>query len=349
MSDTKDPGSSRTRAAMEAAPGVTRRDFVGGTLLGTGTALLGMASPAALRERRRTNRPESHDGPQGGLDRSRRHRRLRQVERQHATRCQRRAQCDPQSRPRQSTAHGARTRAKLGPRRRRLRHRGTLGLFHHQQGASEGQGAHARPAPDLRRRGQAERVRGRRLSPHGAAGLDRHRGAVQARRRTRTSGQPLLLGIWVSRTSSCSRSPPGMSERPQGAATMRGFRCTSVGRNRTPDSIYEGKGWVKNPWRNGFRDAPLSEATKKAFVDWDVYRTPPEREDWEQWLDSMTYEQFMRDEMGLERRGARRNQTYIDPVAAAQGCALGPTSFQRIRPTTSWCPASFLLPPCEPR
>ena len=30
--------------------GVTRRDFVGGTLAGAGTALLGMGSPAALRE-----------------------------------------------------------------------------------------------------------------------------------------------------------------------------------------------------------------------------------------------------------------------------------------------------------
>src|SRR5712672_2500008 len=28
---------------------ITRRDFVGGALLGTGTALLGMASPAAIR------------------------------------------------------------------------------------------------------------------------------------------------------------------------------------------------------------------------------------------------------------------------------------------------------------
>ena len=39
-----------TKNEDQDAPGITRRDFVGGTLLGTGTALLGMASPSALRE-----------------------------------------------------------------------------------------------------------------------------------------------------------------------------------------------------------------------------------------------------------------------------------------------------------
>ena len=39
---------SRTAAACPEAD-ITRRDFVGGTLLGAGAALLGMASPGAIR------------------------------------------------------------------------------------------------------------------------------------------------------------------------------------------------------------------------------------------------------------------------------------------------------------
>src|SRR5690242_10683028 len=34
----------------EELPNITRRDFVGGTLVGAGTALLGMASPGAIRQ-----------------------------------------------------------------------------------------------------------------------------------------------------------------------------------------------------------------------------------------------------------------------------------------------------------
>lgn len=87
--------------------------------------------------------------------------------------------------------------------------------------------------------------------------------------------------------------------------------------------FYEGKGWVKNPWRNGFRDAPLPESVKKAFVDWDAYRTPPPRDDWPQFLDSMTYEQFLRNEMGLSGEGLQHILDYSNPITAAKGCGLG--------------------------
>ena len=63
---------------------------------------------------------------------------------------------------------------------------------------------------------------------------------------------------------------------------------------------YEGKGWVKNPGAMASSDAPISEAAKRALVDMELYRTPPRREDWDRWLDSMTYQQFLR-----ERRGHR--------------------------------------------
>lgn len=40
---------------------------------------------------------------------------------------------------------------------------------------------------------------------------------------------------------------------------------------------YEGKGWVKNPWRDGFKHAPISAAARQALVDMELYRTPPRR------------------------------------------------------------------------
>ena len=49
----------------------------------------------------------------------------------------------------------------------------------------------------------------------------------------------------------------------------------------------------------------------------------PSATDWVQWLDTMTYEQFMRDEMGLSGEPLEEIKRYIDPVAAAQGCGLG--------------------------
>jgi spermidine dehydrogenase len=87
--------------------------------------------------------------------------------------------------------------------------------------------------------------------------------------------------------------------------------------------FYEGKGWSINPWRNGFKDAPLSETTKRAMLMMDSFRTPPVREDWAQWLDSMTYEQFLKDVVGIPAESMREITSYINPVAAAEGCGLG--------------------------
>ena len=55
----------------------------------------------------------------------------------------------------------------------------------------------------------------------------------------------------------------------------------------------------------------------------DSFRTPPVREDWAQWLDSMTYEQFLKDVVGIPAEAMRDITSYINPVAAAEGCGLG--------------------------
>jgi spermidine dehydrogenase len=87
--------------------------------------------------------------------------------------------------------------------------------------------------------------------------------------------------------------------------------------------FYEGAGWSKNPWRNGFEGTPLSERSKRAMLAMDLYRTPPVRADWKEWLDSITYEQFLSDVMGFHGEELRELTRYINPVAAAEGCGLG--------------------------
>lgn len=35
---------------------------------------------------------------------------------------------------------------------------------------------------------------------------------------------------------------------------------------------FEGKGWVKNMWRDGFRNAPMPESAKLALMTLELYR-----------------------------------------------------------------------------
>jgi len=82
---------------------------------------------------------------------------------------------------------------------------------------------------------------------------------------------------------------------------------------------YENKGWVMNPWSNRFAEAPIPEKLKQDMVWMEVFRTPPDREDWNQWLDSMTYREFLTKIVGVSADVC----PYIDPVAASMGCGLG--------------------------
>jgi spermidine dehydrogenase len=87
--------------------------------------------------------------------------------------------------------------------------------------------------------------------------------------------------------------------------------------------FYEGHGMVKNPWRDGFAKAPISDRLKKALVDLELYRTPPRRDDWAQWLDSMTYRQFLLDIAKVPADLIDDVCAYFGPVMAAMGCGLG--------------------------
>ena len=87
--------------------------------------------------------------------------------------------------------------------------------------------------------------------------------------------------------------------------------------------FYAGRGWVKNAWRDGFKNAPIPEAAKRALVDMELFRTPPRRDDWDRWLDSMTYQQFLSDVVGIDAGVLPEVVKYLNPMTAAMGCGLG--------------------------
>lgn len=86
---------------------------------------------------------------------------------------------------------------------------------------------------------------------------------------------------------------------------------------------YEGKGWIVNPWDHGFQGAPIPDSAKRALMQMELFRDPPRRPDWDKWLDSMTYLEFLRNVVGLEDKDLPYVTQYLNPQTAAMGCGLG--------------------------
>ncbi|MEX2524358.1 MAG: NAD(P)-binding protein [Gammaproteobacteria bacterium] len=83
--------------------------------------------------------------------------------------------------------------------------------------------------------------------------------------------------------------------------------------------FYDDHGFVINPWKNRFREAPIPEQMKQDLIWMEVFRQPPRRDDWRQWLDSMTYQRFLEKIMGIKSDVA----SYLNPQMAAMGCGMG--------------------------
>ena len=88
-------------------------------------------------------------------------------------------------------------------------------------------------------------------------------------------------------------------------------------------------GWVINPWSNGLRGTPWSSDEKLDLLALQQYTMPPRREDWEKWLDSMTYLDFLTKVMGLSPKVAE----YLTPLTATNGCGLGPDAVSALGAT----------------
>lgn len=83
---------------------------------------------------------------------------------------------------------------------------------------------------------------------------------------------------------------------------------------------HDGHDMAVNPWSNRFKDVPIDQKTKNDFLWMETYRQPPEREDWDRWLDTMTYKEFLINEMGLDNPLIHE---YLNPFGAAMGMGMG--------------------------
>jgi spermidine dehydrogenase len=88
-------------------------------------------------------------------------------------------------------------------------------------------------------------------------------------------------------------------------------------------------GWVINPWSNGLKGTPWSSDLKLDLLALQQYTMPPRREDWEKWLDSITYLDFLTKTMGLSPKVA----DYLTPLIATNGCGLGPDAVSALGAT----------------
>ncbi len=77
---------------------------------------------------------------------------------------------------------------------------------------------------------------------------------------------------------------------------------------------FKNTGWVKDFWNNDMAKAPLPESVKNDFAAWRSGRRLPYRgDDFEQWLDRMTYRQYLEGVLGLGSEVTR----FVDPVLAS--------------------------------
>ncbi len=320
MEESDEPISAAADTAAVDAP-ITRRDFVGGTLLGAGVGLLGMGSPAALRTASAQTTPASltglgpdWTGPGGLGDYARSNGNTHEVV---------------------NAAHSAIRNQEFDNRVRAAVDTGEhpdviivgcgiAGLsacWTYRKGRTDGTVLMLDQHPIFG--GEAKQnefeVDGYHLTaPQGATGI------VVPFNRAKEAGFSSHFSEDLGFPDEfVYQKPTGLKQEiliPEDAWTPMhvGWERADIG------YYYEGKGWVKNAWQNGFRDAPISEEAKRALIQTEMFRTPPRREDWDRWLDSMTYQQFL-----TECRRYRCPTVlpevvkYLNPVTAAMGCGLG--------------------------
>lgn len=307
-----------TEAAID--PAITRRDFVGSTLVGAGAALLGMASPGGIRSARAQTIPSpmtglgpEWTGPGGIGDYAHSNGNTHEVV---------------------NAAHGGIRDQEFDKKLRAAVDTGEhpdvivigcgmAGLsacWAYRKGRPSGTVLMLDQHPIFG--GEAKQnefeVDGYHLTaPQGATGI------VVPFKKARESG----FGTHFAQDLGFPdefvyQKPTGLSRDilvPEDAWTPM-----HIGWERSDTGFYyEGKGWVKNPWHDGFKHAPIPEVAKKALVDMDLYRTPPRRADWDRWLDTMTYQDFLLNVVGIEPEAQPEVLKYQNPVTCAMGCGLG--------------------------
>ena len=291
----KPPAERDDEALGLTNPSVTRRDFVGGALLGTGAALLGMAAPGLLRAAASTDRSPATTllgpdwtGPGGIGD----HRRSNGNTHEVVNAAHSIWKGDWDEPPADAIHAGSFDLVVVGG--------GFAGLMAAHTFNKEGKGTclllDNHPIFGGEGKQNEMEIDGYRLiGPQGSngfywpnptrvwkeIGLPPEFDALQWERKASGTDKPL-------RIPDDSYDPMYLSSDE--ADTGFFFKDPS-----SPN----GHRWVKDPWANGFRDAPLPERVKLELmmVEHFQYREPA-RADWARWMDSMTYKEFLTNVVG---------------------------------------------------
>ena len=314
----------RTKGRVDDAPAagdcVTRRDFIGGSLIGSGAALLGMASPAALQRAGAQTVPApmtglgpEWTGPGGIGDYARSNGNTHEVV---------------------NAAHGGIRNDQWESRLRSATDTGEspdaiivgcgmAGLsacWAYRKGHPDASVLMLDQHPIFG--GEAKQnefeVDGYHLTaPQGATGI------VVPFKKAKDAG------MWTHFATDLGFPEEFVFQKPSGLSRdilvpEDAWSPMHVAWERSDTGFYyEGHGWVKNPWRDGFKHAPISDAAKKALVDMELFRTPPRRADWESWLDTMTYADFLTNIVGIDKEVLPEVLKYLNPMTSAMGCGLG--------------------------
>ena len=299
---------------------ITRRDFVGGSLIGAGTALLGMASPAAIRNARAQTLPAKMTGlgpdwtgPGGIGDYARSNGNTHEVV---------------------NAAHGGIRNQEFDAALS-----GAVDTGERPDVVVVGCGIAGLSAAWAYRKGRPE-GRVLMLDQHPIFGGEAKQNEfeVDGYHLTAPQGSTGIVvpfnkakeaGMWSHFASDLGFPDEFVYQKPTGLSREilipeDAWSPMHVAWERSDTGFfYEGTGWVKNPWRDGFRHAPIPDSAKRALLTMELFRTPPRRADWEPWLDSMTYQQFLQQVVGIGDAELPYVTGYLNPQTAAMGCGLG--------------------------
>lgn len=83
--------------------------------------------------------------------------------------------------------------------------------------------------------------------------------------------------------------------------------------------FFNDKGWSINPWANGFKDTPIPDSLKREYLVMELWRDHEQRLDFHEYLDSMTYLDFITKIMKLSPDITE----LLNPFLACMGTGLG--------------------------
>jgi spermidine dehydrogenase len=305
-------GEDRSLGLEECA--VTRRDFLGGSLLGSGAVLLGMTAPGLARAQGAEGSAPllgaDWTGPGGIGDYSRSNGNTHEVvNAAHSVR-----KGDSDASPTGVIDAGSFDLVVVGG--------GFAGLMAAYVFHKEGKGAclllDNHPIFGGEAKQNEMEIDGVRLmAPQGSNGFSWPNSA----RIWKEIGLPNEFEALQWQREATGTSRPLRIPDDSYESMSESSREADIGFFYRDPSAPRGHRWVKDPWANGFRDAPLPERAKLELMMMQHFEyREPIRDDWERWLDGMTYKEFLQNVVGVTRKEVFQ---YLDPMVGATFPGLG--------------------------